>query len=789
MIALEKITDAFSNKEKTLVLQSVNATGIANGLLLDMTIRQHYQNNSKKTLEVVYSFPMAWGATFMGLQAEIGGQKLVGTVIEKTKATEKYERAIAEGDAPIMIEKNSDGIYTANLGNLKPNEDVVIEYNYTQLLKYEQGSVRITLPTVIAPRFGDTKKGGIEEHHSVENNFLAEYPFSLSLNLMGGLELATVECPSHQVQVSKKEQGVQVAIERQAFLDRDFILNLTGLKNQSFYIVTPDLKLGPEGCTVLASFCPPAVSSNTQNRLDLKILVDCSGSMEGDSIASAKRALHHVLSYLEPKDRFSYSKFGNYTSHQFSKLKKADQFYISAASLLIENTKADMGGTEIAEALESTFNIDGAEDKADILLITDGEVWNTTDTIAAARKSGHRIFAVGVGSAPAETLLKELAEQTGGACELISPKENIEKAIIRMFHRIRQPRACNIEIDWGTSEQPEWTIGTNTAIFSENTTHVFAGFKSSPNKPALLSYQLGPDNQRTGVGATAITKLSSSDLPRLAAAQRIRTAPEGDQIALALSYQLITKNTNCLLVHVRAEDQKATDLPELMNVAQMQAAGWGGAGTVIDNSIQYSRATVAAKCVVLNKASVSYDSYDLPKLFRSSRSATPVMADLNSFAPAKDALNRGPDYYDIPAFLRKQDSLEMDEIQESIQPQKVIYLEPKDVIDRANDILVNKHLLPKFILSLNDLSIEEEVQNVLSKDLSSLSKDELWTAILAWLLINLEEYEHFNEKTVNAIEELTNSLDPATLNKAFQVLNAKMADIGLHGWLSLNFDE
>jgi len=750
MIALEKITEAFSSKEKTLVLQSVSATGVANGLLLDMTMRQHYQNNSKKTLEVLYTFPMAWGATFMGLQAEIGGRKLVGTVIEKAKASEQYEKAIAEGDAPIMVEKNSDGIYTVNLGNLKPNEDVVIEYNYTQLLKYEQGSIRLTLPTVIAPRFGDVKNGGIEEHQDVENNFLAEYPFSLALDLTGGLELATIECPSHQVQVSKQSENLHVAIERQAFLDRDFILNLSSLKNQSFFIVTPDPQMGPEACTVLASFCPPKDSNTNVNRVDLKILVDCSGSMEGDSITSAKRALHHVLSYLEPKDRFSYSKFGNYPTHLFSKLKKADQFYISAASLLIENTKADMGGTEIAEALESTFNIDGAEGKADVLLITDGEVWKTDETIAAARKSGHRIFAVGVGSAPAETLLKELAEQTGGACELISPKENIEKAIIRMFHRIRQPKACNIEIDWGTNEQPEWTIGTNTAIFCENTTHVFAGFKSTPTKPALLSYQLGTNAQRFGIGAAEIAHSKSANLPRLAAAQRIKTAPEGDQIALALRYQLITKNTNCLLVHVRAEEEKATDLPELMNVAQMQAAGWSGAGSVIDTSIQYSK-SVAAKCIVLNKTSTSYDSYDLPRLFRSSRAAAPVLADLNSFAPAKDALNRGPDYYDIPAFLRKQ-SEEVIRTEELIEEPQIVYLEPKDVIDRANDILVNPGLLEKFISSLNDLPIEQEVSEVLNIDLSFLSKEDLWTAVLAWLLINLEEYGHFKEKTMRYIE-------------------------------------
>jgi len=769
------------NSNKGIVLQAVAAKGTASGLLLDMTMRQEYKNNTKKTLEVVYTFPMAFGATFMGLEAEIGGQRLVGTVIEKMEASKQYEAAITDGDAPIMIEKNSEGIYTANLGNLKPNEEVAIEYNYTQLLKYEQGTIRLNIPTVIAPRYGDVKKGGVEGHQSVEADFLAEYPFSLSLNLTGGLENATVECPSHQVQITKQNDGLLVGIERQAFLDRDFILNLTGLQNQSFCIVTPDTNLGPTGCTVLASFCPPEIKNTLEKHLDLKILVDCSGSMEGDSITSAKRALHHILSLLEPDDKFSYSKFGGHTTHLFAKLKKADQYYISAASMLIENTEADMGGTEIASALESTFNLIGAEDKADILLITDGEVWNTSDTVNKARKSGHRIFAVGVGSAPAETLLKELAENTGGACELISPKENIEKAIVRMFHRIRQPKVSNIEIDWGSEEQPEWAVGTNTAIFSENTTHVFAGFSKPPSKPALLSYELEGTEQRTGIGAAQITHFTSANIPRLAAAQRIKNALEGDQIALALSYQLITKNTNCLLVHIRSEDEKATDLPELMNVAQMQAAGWAGAGTVKDTShhIQYQMASVS-KCVPLNSPGVDYSAYDLPRVFRSSRDTTPGPTDLEIFMSSKESLIKGVDYYEIPSFLRKQDEKE-------VTPKPKI-LDPKDVIEMANEILIDKKLIGELVGILDESIFEDELLEIFKTDLSFLNKQELWSAVLAWILLQLEEYGDWNEQTIAAIEELTNDLEPAKLNKAFQVFNVKMTDLGMHGWLTLDFD-
>ncbi|MBU3594597.1 VWA domain-containing protein [Polynucleobacter sp. 71A-WALBACH] len=774
MIVFEKVKNVFSSNKK-LVLQSVSATGVANGLLLDMTIRQHYKNNTNKTLEVVYSFPMAWGATFMGMQAEIDGQRLVGTVIEKAKATEQYEKAIADGDAPIMIEKNSDGLYTANLGNLKPNEDVVIEYSYSQLLKYEQGSMRISIPTVIAPRYGDAKKGGIEDHQSAESNFLSEYPFTLSLKLTGGLEKATVECPSHQVQVAKQDEGLLVSIEREAFLDRDFILNLTDLQNQSFYIVTPDKQLGPDGCTVLASFCPPTIDNQKESSLELKILVDCSGSMEGDSIQSAKRALHHVLSHLTAEDRFSYSKFGDHTNHLFSKVKPADQFHISAASLLIENTNADMGGTEVEAALQSTFDLMGAQGMADVLLITDGEVWSTNETIAAAKESGHRIFAVGVGSAPADTLLKELAEMSGGACELISPKEDIEKAIVRMFHRIRQPRACNIEIDWGHPEQPEWTVGTNTAIFSENTTHVFAGFKSTPSKPALLSYQLGNSSQRTGIGASQITHSKSHNLPRLAAAQRIKTAPEGDQIALALSYQLITEKTNCLLVHIRAEDQKATEFPELMTIAQMQAAGWGGAGSVLDGSphILFSKSkSFTSKCATLNLSSATYASYDMPRVFRSS----PITGD--SPIPLQESIGGDPDYYDIPAFLRKQATES-----EQAAP-KIKYLDPTDIIEIANTVILSKALFADFVKTMDQSLFDVEVSEVFNSCLKFLSQEQLWTTVLAWLLLHLEESGNWSENTKSVIQELTNEMDAIELGKALRVFNTKMNNIGMHEWLS-----
>src|SRR5690606_38123567 len=103
----------------------------------------------------------------------------------------------------------------------------------------------------------------------------------------------------------------------------------------------------------------------------------------------------------------------------------------------IAQTSANMGNTEIREALLSTFAL-GQPVQADILLITDGDTWDTDPLVTSAAKSGQRIFAVGVGAAPAASLLQRLANGTGGACELVGANDDVHAAVVRMFKRMRQ---------------------------------------------------------------------------------------------------------------------------------------------------------------------------------------------------------------------------------------------------------------------------------------------------------------------------------------------------------------
>jgi cell division protein FtsZ len=65
--------------------------------------------------------------------------------------------------------------------------------------------------------------------------------------------------------------------------------------------------------------------------------------------------------------------------------------------------------------------------------------------------------------------------------------------------------------------------------------------------------------------------------------------------------------------------------------------------------------TASAASVAPVSSATDYSQYDVPKVFRSNRdSLSEPRLGANSSPEAQAMMDKGADYYDIPAFLRKQ---------------------------------------------------------------------------------------------------------------------------------------
>ena len=584
-----------------VVLQGVEVEARLQDLVSEVEICQTYRTLEQRNIEAVYTFALPLDAVLLELVVHLGERKLRGHVVEKTEAEERYENAITDGDSVVMLERAADGVYTMNVGNLMAGETARVRFRYALLQQWQDDTLRFLLPTVIAPRYGSAARAGLAPHQEPDTDTTGdvENRFRLRVKVTGLLRQAEFDCPTHRVTTERGEESTVISLaDGSAVMDRDFVLNFRLDQAGS---ASATVSRDRDGYVALASFNPRFPVRMDDAPRSLKVVIDCSGSMMGDSIGQARRAFMRILDSLRPQDCFNIVVFGSTARALFPTGREATGPNLIRARKFARQMDADMGGTEIAPALNLAYRLTmpAGKPRGDVLLITDGEFWNDAVVTEDARASGHRVFTVGVGSAVAEAGLRELADATGGACELVAPTEEMAGHVYRHFQRIYLPRAERVSLSW-PAEPEEVESRRLNAVFSGDTVHVFARFRERPEGTVTLRAEL-TGGRRVEL-ATDIRALESgeadaglSTLARLGAAAKLRglTArlidngePEEHEdvraraVELATAYQLVSEVSNYLVLHVRADDEKAVDLPDLRKVRQTVAAGWHGLGSV-----------------------------------------------------------------------------------------------------------------------------------------------------------------------------------------------------------------
>ena len=573
-----------------VVLEEVGVDAAVDDLMTVVSVSQRYRNPGARHVEAVYTFPLPLDGVLLNFAFELQDRTLTGTVIAKREAEERYENAITDGDAAVRLEQPQPGLYTANVGNLGPGETATVRFRYGLLLRWNGDLVRLMMPTTIAPRYGAPAAGGLDPHQAPEFAFDAERCFRLQVAVRGVLQGARWASPSHAIAVTPDAYQTVIEIARPAAMDRDVVLEARGAA-----AAEPRALLARDAAewVVLASFRPALTGEESAAARSLKIVVDCSGSMSGDSIAQVRIAGMRILDSLRPGDLFDIVAFGSSQRILFGREMPASAANLAHARRFVRGLDADLGGTEIRAALRAAYRVPGEAGMArDLLLITDGEVWDTGRVVAEARASGHRIFTVGVGSSVAEPFVRALAEATGGACELVAPREDMADRIYRHFQRILTPLARAARVVWPAGVR-QMVPDPLPPPYPGDTMHLFGTFAARPLGAVVLELELAdgrtlrqrmeiapaPDDTAAAAGMNA----ARSDLARIGAALRLPAlADAAAATELAVRYQLVSEWTDYLVVHVRAEYDKAPDLPELAKVPQVLAAGWHGTGTVHD---------------------------------------------------------------------------------------------------------------------------------------------------------------------------------------------------------------
>lgn len=548
---------------------------------------QRWQNSERVNIEAIYSFPLPAKASLLDVSVTLNDRLIVAKVVEARQAERRYEEAMVEGDTAMLLEQVESGLYNLNLGNLLPGDSASICIRYALPLQWEGRQLRLALPTAVAPRYGSPAGAGLQPQQIPQADIGVEHGYRLNMTVSGKLAQCAIQSPSHRISLSPGQDQTRVGFaDGSAAADRDLVIILTSAEQPA-----ASAQLASVGHTHLLHAAFPIPAEGQSHPLNLKVLVDCSGSMGGDSIQLARGAALRALQQLSPGDQYALCAFGSSVVHgpgnEQQTLTVTEQGIDLRSLRFARHLDADLGGTEMRPALRAVFGLEsqaGEDSSADVLLITDGETWDRDEIVRLCRESRHRVFVIGCGACPAESVVREIAEATGGAAVFVGPHEDVGAVVDRHLQRMRQPRISAASLSL-TGQLWQAPTDLSRCTFADSTLHVFAQLPSPVSE--LLQLHI---TYRDGRSLTLCSEVApcppalAEDAVRMGIDNYIRETlfstdnPDREALTrLAVEHQVISPFTHYLMVEPRGGDAATTD-PELRRVPGMLAAGWGGTG-------------------------------------------------------------------------------------------------------------------------------------------------------------------------------------------------------------------
>ena len=484
---LGKLCVMKDDSRATLPLSEVRMTARVADLVAEVSVNQKFRNPFAEALEAVYIFPLGGGAAVSAFEMRVRDRVIRGVCKERGKAREEYTEAIREGKRASLLEQDRDDVFTVQVGNLPPGEEIVIDIRYSERLPwFDEGFTELRLPLVVAPRYipgepvpRDPAGDGVEwDTDQVPDASRITPPrlapgvdpcvaLGIEVELLEGLP-AELACSQHAVRLS----GGKIALARQdELLDRDFVLRWSPAEKD----LAAGLLAHRDGTGMLTLVAPRQEAPAGAGR-DVVFILDRSGSMAGIKLTSSSRACSLLLSTLGPRDRFAIVAFDN-AREWFSnrELTVADEGGIARGCEFLRKIQA-RGGTDLAPALEETLGLIAASSKDRerlpvVVLLTDGQVGNESQCLKLIQKraKGVRLFTVGIDTAVNRAFLDRAASLGRGTCSCVVPGESLEEALRSVAREVGEPLLTDLSLegvaDVAPSSLPDLFRGRAVAIY------------------------------------------------------------------------------------------------------------------------------------------------------------------------------------------------------------------------------------------------------------------------------------------------------------------------------------
>ena len=423
-----------------------------NEVYVKTTVKQKFTNPEEKPLELQIYLYKNENLLFNSFQAKIGDSIIAKSkIIKKEKANVKYTDTISSGNAAIFVAETDKNIII-NMGNIPPKEEVIFISEFLYFIKFSdcyEFELFRNLPIFIG-----------KEVEKYTNTKLKEKIYIKTKN-----KISTLSKDINVTELQIKEEKYLNEEKNEYFISYEIgklptyyykEVNTSKIYFDAVY-TEPKIFLQKSAIFNEDNYIIQYKYKNTQEELEIFpalfiFLIDQSGSMEGDRIIIAKKALELSLQSLPAKSFYQLIGFGS----TFVKYDEAPKEYtkenILNSFLAIEKMEANLGGTDILYPLKNIYEnkiYDEINLSRNIFLLTDGYIIQKEETLELIKSnnSKFRIFSIGIGNRFDDDLIKRSGLFGKGSYNYCRDINELNSVVVKEINNVNKPWVSEFKLN------------------------------------------------------------------------------------------------------------------------------------------------------------------------------------------------------------------------------------------------------------------------------------------------------------------------------------------------------
>jgi Ca-activated chloride channel homolog len=417
-------------------------------------------------------FPVPAGSSVTDLVLSGGPETLEGRLLDADDATRLYEDIVRRLIDPALLRSLEGDLYEVRAFPVPPGEQRQVSFTVTTPLLAEGEQAIVEVPwSRMSPRPAAASI-------SVD----VDVPWAVRSAIAPGFDL-------DEDRITEGRVGVGWESADGWTPDTNFRLYLSGGEG----LIDTRLLAYREGGEVgyFGLLFAPIVELDESIARDVVLVLDRSGSMEGEKMEQAISAAEYVLGNLGPDDRFAVVDFSRYVRAFDATLRPAGD---AEAGIDYVRGLAASGNTNIAGALERGLGFLDGERPGTVVFLTDGLATvgieaadGILEVAEQAAPERTQLFAFGVGYDVDTVLLDALANTFTGSSHYVTPEQRIDSEVARLWERVSSPVLSDIEIRIEGVEASDLAPAEIPGIFAGNQALLAGRFEGSGEATVTVS--------------------------------------------------------------------------------------------------------------------------------------------------------------------------------------------------------------------------------------------------------------------------------------------------------------